>query len=81
LLDAAAWNADDVVADVRTLSQVPANPIAWIDYELSKASAAICGNNLAGYSGLLDLAMVTLIFSGACYILYRAARKIFVENG
>lgn len=80
LLDAAAWNPDDLVADVRTLSQVPANPIARLDYELSKASAAICGNNLAGYSGLLDLAVVTLIFSGACYILYRAARKIFIEN-
>ncbi len=81
LLDAAAWNPDDVVAEVRTLSQVPANPIARIDYELSKASAAICGNNLAGYSGLLDLAVVTLIFGGACFILYRAARKIFVEEG
>lgn len=81
LLDAAAWNPDDLVAEVRTLSQVPANPIARIDYELSKWSAAICGNNLAGYSGLLDLAMVTLIFSGACFILYRVARKIFVEEG
>jgi protein SCO1/2 len=80
LLDAAAWNPDDLVADVRTLSQVPANPIARLDYELSKASAAICGNNLAGYSGLLDLAIVMLIFSGACYILYRAARKIFAED-
>lgn len=80
LLDAAAWNPDDVAAEVRTLSEVPANPIARMDYELSKWSAALCGNNLAGYSGLLDLLVVTLIFSGACGILYFAARKIFVEE-
>jgi protein SCO1/2 len=80
LLDAAAWNPDDLAAEVRTLSQVPANPIARMDYELSKWSAALCGNNLAGYSGLLDLLVVTLIFSGACGILYFAARKIFVEE-
>ena len=80
LLDAAAWNSDDVVAEVRTLSQVPANPIARIDYELSKASAALCGNSLAGYSGLLDLALVAAIFCGACLILYYAARKIFIEG-
>ena len=80
LLDAAAWNPDDVVARVRQLSEVPSNPIARLDYELSKASAALCGNSLAGYSGLLDLALVTLIFAGACWILYRFARKIFVEE-
>jgi len=80
LLDAAAWNPDDVAAEVRSLAQVPANPILRLDYELSKWSAALCGNNLAGYSGLLDLLVVTLIFSGACGILYFAARKIFVEE-
>jgi protein SCO1/2 len=80
LLDAAAWNADDVAAEVRTLVAVPSNPIARIDYELSKASAALCGNSLAGYSGLLDLALVLAIFTGACWILYIAARKIFYEE-
>jgi protein SCO1/2 len=80
LLDAAAWNPDDLVAEVQSLSDVPSNPIARIDYELSKASAALCGNSLAGYSGLLELALVVLIFSGACAILYVAARKIFVED-
>lgn len=80
LLDAAAWNPDDVAAEVRALSDVPSNPIARIDYELSKASAALCGNNLAGYSGLLDLALVLAIFAGACAILYVFARKIFVDE-
>jgi len=80
LLDAAAWNPDDLVAEVRTLSDVPANPIARLDYELSKWSAALCGNSLAGYSGLLDLLIVFAIFGGACGILYYAARKIFVED-
>jgi protein SCO1/2 len=80
LLDAAAWNPGDLVAEVRSLSDVPTNPIAWIDYQLSKASAALCGNNLAGYSGLLDLAIVLAIFAGACGILWFAARKIFIEE-
>ena len=65
LLDAAAWNPDDAVARIRALSEVPSNPIARLDYELSKASAALCGNNLAGYSGLLDLALVVMIIAGA----------------
>jgi protein SCO1/2 len=80
LLDAAAWSPNDLVAEVRSLSDVPANPIAWVDYQLSKASAALCGNNLAGYSGLLDLGIVLAIFTGACGILWFAARKIFVED-
>lgn len=80
LLDAAAWNPSDVAAEVRSLSAVPTNPIALIDYELSKASAALCGNSLPGYSGLLDLGIVGLIFTGACLILYRVARKIFIED-
>jgi protein SCO1/2 len=80
LLDAAAWNPDDVAAEVRSVSEVPSNFFARIDYELSKASAALCGNSLSGYSGLLDLAVVAAIFGGACLILYFCARKIFVEN-
>lgn len=80
MIDQAAWNPDDVVAEVRSLAAVPTNPIAWIDFQLSKMSAALCGNNTAGYSGLLDLAVVLAIFSGACWILYRFARKIFVEE-
>jgi protein SCO1/2 len=81
MLDVAAWNTDDVVSKIRSLSAVPSNPIARLDYELSKWSAAICGNNLAGYSGLLDLAIVMAILAAGTWILYRAARKIFVEEG
>jgi cytochrome oxidase Cu insertion factor (SCO1/SenC/PrrC family) len=80
LLDAAAWNPYDVVAEVQSLSDVPSNPFARIDYELSKFSGALCGNSLAGYSGLLELGLVAMILAGACGILYYAARKIFVED-
>jgi len=80
LLDAAAWNPYDVIAEVQSLSNVPSNPIARIDYELSKFSGALCGNSLAGYSGLLELGLVLMIFCGASWILYYAARKIFIEN-
>jgi protein SCO1/2 len=80
LLDAAAWNPDDVAAEVRSLSDVSSNPIARLDYELSKFSAALCGNSLPGYSGLLELALVLVIFSAACGVLYWLGRKIFVED-
>jgi protein SCO1/2 len=80
LFDAAAWNPNDVAARVRELSALPSNPVARLDFELSKWSAAICGNNLPGYSGLLDLAIVLGIFGAASWALYRIGRKIFIEN-
>ena len=43
-------------------------------------AGTVGGNSLAGYSGLLDLGLVALILSGAGWILYIAARKIFIEE-
>lgn len=80
LLDAAAWNPNDVAARVRALSAVPTNPIAYLDFELSKAAAAICGNSLPGYSGLLDLVVMLGIFGAVSWVLYYVARKIFIEE-
>jgi len=59
---------------------LPSNPIARLDYELSKAAAAICGNNVPGTAGLLSLALAAAIFIGASWLLFRIARKIFVED-
>jgi len=80
LLTAVAWNPADVAAEVRAVSRLPSNLFERIDFELSKASAAICGNSLPGYSGLLELMLVIAIFAGASWLLYRIARKIFIEE-
>lgn len=80
IMNEAAWNPDSVLAELQSVAAVPSNPIARLDYELSKASAALCGNSLPGSSGLLTLLLVLAILSGACYVLYRWAKVIFVEE-
>jgi len=60
---------------------VPENPLARLDYELSKAAVAICGDRVAGFSGLQDLAIVIAIFGAGGWFLVRVGRKIlFAEN-
>jgi protein SCO1/2 len=80
IMNEAAWNPDSVAAELRSVAALPTNPIALLDYELSKASAALCGNNLPGTSGLLALFLVVCILSGATWILYRWAKIIFVDE-
>ena len=80
MIDEAAWSPDDVAAKLRSVASLPSNPIARLDYELGKASQAICGNNMPGTAGLLALGLVVAILAAASWILYRAARKIFIEE-
>lgn len=80
IMNEAAWNPDSVLAELRSVASLPSNPIAWLDYELSKTSAALCGNSLPGTSGLLAVSLVAVILAGACWILYRWAKIIFVDE-
>jgi len=80
LMDEAAWTPDNVAAELRSVAALPSNPIARLDYELSKAAVAICGDNIPGNSGLLALGVALGVFIGAAWILYRVGRKIFVEE-
>jgi protein SCO1 len=80
LIDAASWNPDNVAAELRSTASLPSNPIARLDYELSKAAAALCGNNVPGTAGLLSLVLALGIFIGASWLLFRIGRKIFAEE-
>lgn len=80
LIDEAGWNPDNVVARIRSLDDQPSNPIALLDYNLSRAAIAVCGNGVAGYSGLLDLTVVALIFAAAIWALVRVGRYIFTAK-
>jgi protein SCO1/2 len=80
LIDEAGWNPGNVAARIAALQNEPANPFALLDYQLSRAAIAVCGDGVAGYSGLLDLTIVALIFASAVWVLYRAGRMIFTAK-
>ncbi len=75
-IDQAGWNPADVAArlDAR---RGPSNMFERWDFELSKAATAVCGNGVAGFSGLEDLAIVIVIIGSGAWLLQRLARKIF----
>jgi protein SCO1 len=79
-MDQAGWNAADVSARLQAVESRPSNPLARLDFELSKAAVTVCGNSVAGFSGLADLAIVLVIIGGAGWLLQRLARKIFAEQ-
>jgi cytochrome oxidase Cu insertion factor (SCO1/SenC/PrrC family) len=79
-IDQAGWTADDVAARVQAIESPSSNPIARLDFELSKAAVAVCGNRVAGFSGLGDLAIVLVIIGAGGWLLQRLARKIFAEQ-
>ncbi len=79
-IDQAGWSAADILARLQAVGSQPSNPIARLDFELSKAAVAVCGNRVAGFSGLADLAIVVIIMGSGAWGLQRIARKIFAEQ-
>jgi protein SCO1 len=79
-IDQAGWTAGDVAARLQSIASPSANPLAQLDFELSKAAVAVCGNRVAGFSGLGDLAIVLVIIGAGAWFLQRLARKIFAEQ-
>jgi protein SCO1/2 len=75
-----AWLPQEILAEVDHLDGVASNPLARANLALSAAAVALCGNGVAGFSGLTDLFVVLLIFAALAYLVYRVARKIFVES-
>jgi len=79
-IDQAGWSAADVSARLQALASKFSNPLARLDFELSKVAVAVCGNRVAGFSGLQDLAIVLVIIGAGGWVLQRVARKIFAEQ-
>jgi cytochrome oxidase Cu insertion factor (SCO1/SenC/PrrC family) len=73
-----AWLPGDVVAQLDQMNGVASNPLARLNLWLSEKATAICGNSVAGFSGLTDLAVVIAIFAALGYLFYRLARTIFL---
>ncbi len=79
-IDQAGWSAEDVIARLQAVESPSSNLLARLDFALSKAAVAVCGNRVAGFSGLQDLAIVLVIVGAAAWLLQRLARKIFAEQ-
>jgi protein SCO1/2 len=75
-----SWLPAEILAQIDAAHGVASNPIARLNLWLSSAAVAVCGNSVAGFSGLADLAVVLVIFAALAYLVYRLARKIFVES-
>jgi protein SCO1/2 len=72
-----AWLPSEILATVDELNGIGANPLARFNLWVSEKAVALCGNSVAGFSGLTDLAVVLAIFAALGYLLYRVARGIF----
>jgi protein SCO1 len=71
-----AWQPDEIIADVDNSHGDVSNPFARFNLWLSRTAVAICGNNVASFSGLGDLAVVLAIVASFGYLLFRFARGI-----
>jgi len=75
-----AWLPDEMLAQIDAMEGHGGNWLARFDLWLRTGATALCGNSVAGFSGLTDLAVVLAIFGAFFYLVYRVARKIFVES-
>jgi protein SCO1/2 len=72
-----AWLPNEVVAQLDHMNGIASNPLARFNLWLSETATAICGNSVAGFSGLTDLAVVIAIFAAMGYLFYRLVRLMF----
>ncbi len=79
-IDDPSWSPDEIVAAARAAADMPSNPVERFDLWLSQKAVALCGNSVAGFSGLLDLIVVLAIFTVATAVLVRIARHLFSES-
>jgi protein SCO1/2 len=75
-----AWLPAEIIAEIDAQDGRASNPLQRLNLWLSAQAVALCGNSVAGFSGLADLAVVIVIFGALAYLVYRLARKIFVES-
>ena len=77
LIDETGWSPATVEAQMRSVAQEPSNPIARLDLWLSKGFVAVCGNGVAGASGLLDMMVLLVILGAFGWGFYRLGRVVF----
>jgi protein SCO1/2 len=72
-----SWQPAELIAAIDAEHGRAADPIARLSLWLSSTAVALCGNGVAGFSGLSDLLVVLGIFGAVGYLVYRLARGLF----
>jgi protein SCO1/2 len=80
MITESSWLPAEILATIDANNGRPSNPLARLNLWISEKAVALCGNSVAGFSGLADLAVVLTIFGALAYLVYRLARKIFLES-
>ena len=80
IIDGPNWSPAEIVAQVNAIDHRATNPIARLDLALSRVAVAICGDRVAGSSGLLDLAVFLVIVAAFGYGFYRIGRAIMQSH-
>lgn len=76
LIDDPSWSTGEILAQINLLQNRSSNLLARLDLTLSSAAIAVCGDRVAGFSGLTDLFVVIAIFGACGWGLFRLARGI-----
>ena len=62
MLPDTSWEPDEILADVDAMNGLSTNPLVRSICG-SRLAVAVCGNAVAGFSGLTDLGIVLAIFA------------------
>lgn len=73
-IDETGWLPDQVASAARSYAGEATSPFARFDLWLSEQAVSICGNSVAGISGIGDLAIVIAVFGVLGFVLFRLAR-------
>jgi protein SCO1/2 len=74
LIDDPSWSIGEIQAQLDNVNGRGGNLFARIDLALSRAAVAVCGDRVAGFSGLTDLLVVIVIFAALAWSVYRIGR-------
>ncbi|MBV9440938.1 MAG: SCO family protein [Candidatus Eremiobacteraeota bacterium] len=75
-----SWLPPEIFTEIDAGDRAASQPLARLNDWLATEAVAICGESVAGFSGLADLAVVLAIFAALAYLVYRLARKLFVHT-
>jgi protein SCO1/2 len=76
LIDDPAWEPAGIIAQINDIDHRSSNVLARLDLALSRAAVAVCGDRVAGFSGLVDLLVLAVIIAAFGWGFYRIGRAI-----
>ncbi len=80
LIDANSWQPEEIVNIIQANERGASNPLLRLNLWLSSQAAALCGDNLSGFSGLGDAIVVLLVFGSLGWLCRRLYLRMFSES-